>query len=81
MPRYFLQLRDSVDIALDEEGEEFASLDSLKIAMLRAARDTMTGDLHDGLLDLTLRIDAETADRKVVHSLPFSDALEIKYRE
>ncbi len=81
MPRYFLHLRDSVDIAIDEEGQDFVSLDSLKNAMLRAARDTMTGDVHNGLLDLTLRIDAETVDRKMVHTLPFTDALEIKYPE
>ncbi len=81
MPRYFLHLRDSVDIALDEEGYEFASLDSLKVAMLRSARDTMKGDVNNGLLDLTLRIDAETADNELVHTLPFSDAVKIRYPE
>jgi hypothetical protein len=81
MTRYFLHLRDSVDIALDEEGHEFASLDSLNRAMLRSARDTMTGDVQNGLLDLRLRIDAETADRVLVHSVRFTDAVEIRYPE
>jgi hypothetical protein len=81
MTRYFMHLRDGTDVALDEEGREFGDEASLFGAMLHSARDTMTGDVREGRLDLRLRIDAETADGRVVRSLPFVDALEITYPE
>ena len=77
MNRYFLHLRDGVDVALDEEGQEFADEASLAEAMLLNARDSMSNDVRGGKLDLRLRIDAETADGRVVRSLPFSDVLKI----
>ena len=79
MARYFLHLRDGTDVAIDEEGFEFDSMEALRDFMIRSARDTMTGDVLQGHLDLTLRIDAETADGTVALSLPFTEALEIKY--
>jgi hypothetical protein len=81
MTRYFLHLRDGTDVALDDEGREFADDASLGKAMLLNARDTMSGDLNAGRLDLRLRIDAETADGKLVRSLRFTDALEIIFPE
>jgi hypothetical protein len=81
MNRYFLHLRDGTDIALDDEGTEFDSEASLCAAMLRGARDTMSGDVRNGRLDLSLRIDAETADGHIVRTLAFADAVQITYPE
>ena len=77
MARYYLHLRDGDDILLDPEGREFESEEKLQAAVLLCARDLMKGDIGDGRLDLRLRIDAEDAAGKVVHSLPFPDAIEI----
>jgi hypothetical protein len=77
--RYFLHLRDGVDIALDDEGYEYESEAALAAAMLANVRDMMKGDVEAGHLDLRLRLDAETADGRVVQSLPFLEALRITY--
>ena len=79
MIRYFLHFRDGTDIALDEEGLEFESLVSLSAGMHSNARDLIKGDIGRGLLDLRLRIDAETEDGTLVKTLPFGDAIEIIY--
>lgn len=77
MPRYFFHLRDHVDELLDAEGTEFADLESVKHAALRAARDVMMGDLRNGIIDFRYRIDAESQNGEIVFSLPFKHAVNI----
>ena len=81
MTRYFLHLRDGTEVLLDPDGSEFESEEALAAAMLRNVRDLMKGDVETGLLDLSFRLDAETADGRVARSLPFAEAIEIKYPE
>ena len=77
MPRYFLHLRDGIDIALDEEGNDFSSIEDLQAAVLRSARDCIAADAHTGTIDLRQRIDAENENGRVIHSLPFAEAVTI----
>ena len=77
MPRYFLHLRDGIDIALDEEGNDFSSMEDLHAAALKSARDCIAGDAQAGRIDLRQRIDAEDENGGVVFSLPFADAVTI----
>jgi len=51
MPRYFLHLRDGTDIALDEEGLEFADTDAFAAGVLASARDCIAGDARSGVID------------------------------
>lgn len=76
MPRYFLHLRDSVDEVLDPEGIEMPR-EAIAGVALAQARDCMAGDVKSGRLDLHYRIDVHDEAGKVVHSLPFADALEV----
>lgn len=77
MARYFLHLRDGSEQVLDPDGVEFKNLDSLRKAVLDAARDIMCGDLRDGIIDLRFRIDAEDAHGTIVYTLPFKHAFSI----
>jgi hypothetical protein len=72
-----MHLRDSADQLLDPEGQEFASLDDLKKAVLFNARDLLAGDIRNGIIDLRYRIDAENGDREIVYSLPFRHAFSL----
>jgi hypothetical protein len=72
-----MHLRDGTDELLDAEGIEYESLDALRKAVLKAARDLMAGDMHNGVLDFRFRIDAEDADGMIVYSLPFRHAVNI----
>jgi hypothetical protein len=77
MARYFLHLRDHVTELMDPEGIELPNLEAVKNAVLKNARDVMSGDLRSGLLDLRFRIDAENDDGAVVFTLPFMHAVNI----
>jgi hypothetical protein len=77
MARYFMHLRDSTDELLDPEGAEFGTLDLLRTAVLVTARDLLKGDVDLGVIDLRFRIDAEDEEGEIVHTLPFSTAVNI----
>jgi hypothetical protein len=77
LARYFLHLRDGVDEIIDPEGKEFETMEALREYVLIAARDLMTGDIRNGLLDFRFRIDAENESGQVVYSMPFAGALNV----
>src|SRR3982751_6784708 len=71
---YFLHLRDGTDELLDPDGQEFASVEELRKAVMFAARDIMAGDIRNGIIDLRYRIDAENEHGVLIYSLPFKHA-------
>ena len=77
MARYFMHLRDGTEQLLDPEGLEYTSVEAVRKATLVAARDLMTGDVRDGVLDFRFRIDVENVAGEIIYSLPFQHALSI----
>lgn len=77
MARYFLNLRDGTQELLDPEGVEYASLEIMRKAVLRTARDLMSSDIEQGTIDLRFRIDAEDRHGRIVYTLPFKHAVNI----
>jgi hypothetical protein len=77
MSRYFLHLRDGTDEVLDPDGVEFGSLEALRTAVLKNARDVMAGDIQNGVIDFRFRIDAEDGVGAIVYSLPFKHAVSL----
>ena len=77
MARYFMHLRDGTEQILDPEGIEFSNLEAVRKAVLVSARDLMTGDIREGVLDLRFRIDVEDDGGEIVYSLPFKHAVNI----
>jgi hypothetical protein len=71
-----MHLVDSTDILLDPEGIELQP-EAVAPKALAAARDCIAGDVRDGNVDLRYRIDVQDENGKVIHSLPFADAVEI----
>jgi hypothetical protein len=76
MARFFFHLIDSVDILLDEEGIEL-SREAIAANALRQARSIIADDACRGRIDLHYRIDVKDEQGTLVHSLPFSNAVEI----
>jgi hypothetical protein len=76
MTRYFLHLKDSTDEVLDPDGVELLE-DAVPAAALRSARDCISGDVKNGRIDLHYRIEVMNESGQLVHTLPFSDAVEI----
>ncbi|MEO6256851.1 MAG: hypothetical protein ABIO69_08590 [Sphingomicrobium sp.] len=77
MARYFMHLSDGTEQILDPEGLEFASVEALRKSVLLAARDLMSGDIREGILDFRFRIDAEDERGVIIYSLPFKHAVNI----
>ena len=77
MARYFMHLRDGTEQILDPEGQDFPSVEAVRKAALVSARDLMTGDIREGVLDLRFRIDVEDDNGEIVYTLPFKHALNI----
>ena len=76
MPRYFLHLRDNIDEVLDPEGMILPE-EAIAGAALFAARDCISADVKSGRIDLHYRIDVHAEDGQIVHTISFSDAIEI----
>lgn len=77
MARYFMHLRDGTEQILDPEGLEFPTIEALRKAVLASARDLMTGDVREGVIDLRFRIDVEDESGDLVYTLPFKHAVNI----
>ena len=77
MARYYMHLRDGTEQILDPEGLEFANVEALRKAVLVAARDLMTGDIREGVIDFRFRIDAEDEAGVIIYTLPFKHAINI----
>ena len=77
MARYFMHLRDGTEQILDPEGLEFANIEAMRKAVLVSARDLMTGDIREGVMDLRFRIDVEDEDGEIIYTLPFKHAVNI----
>jgi hypothetical protein len=77
MARYYMHLRDGTEQLLDREGLDYPSIEALRKAVLVAARDLMTGDIREGVLDFRFRIDAEDESGVIIYSLPFKHAVSI----
>ncbi len=77
MARYFMHLRDGTEQILDPEGLEFTTIEAVRKAVLVSARDLMTGDIREGVIDLRFRIDVEDEGGDIVYTLPFKHAVNI----
>jgi hypothetical protein len=75
--RYFMHLRDGTEQILDPEGLEFPSIEAMRKAVLVSARDLMTGDIREGVVDLRFRIDVEDEGGAIIYTLPFKHAVNI----
>jgi hypothetical protein len=76
MPRFFMHLRDGTDEVLDPDGIVMP-MDAVPGAALFMARDTMSHDVKNGRVELKCRIDVHNEEGEIVHSVPFTHAVEI----
>jgi hypothetical protein len=71
---YFFHLSDGSDRLLDVEGQELPDLDAAKAFALLCARDTLSHEMRQGVLNLRIRLDVADAAGAVVHTLPLKEA-------
>lgn len=76
MTRYHFHAFNYVH-AIDGEGSEHPDLAAVQAYALTCARDMMSEDLRDGVLDLGHRIEVEDTNSNIVHVLYYRDAVRI----
>lgn len=77
----FFHLRDGRDILLDPDGRNLEGRDAIATAALTEARAIIASEALVGRINLEQHIDVEDADRNVIHSLRFTDAIELVLSE
>lgn len=77
MALYFFHLCDGSHHLLDVEGQELPDLDAAKAFALLCARDTLSHEMRNGLLDLRVRLDVADTAGTVIHTLPLEEAFQV----
>ena len=77
MARYHLHLHECGTITTDEEGLDRPDMESARHEALVAAREVMCGELMNGKLCLDCHIEVQDEAGRVVHVLPFTQAVEV----
>jgi hypothetical protein len=75
VPIYFFHVRGGRADAEDEEGIAHPDEAAARTFALAGARSLIAGDVVEGILDLSGRIDVEDEAGKLVFSLPFEKAV------
>ena len=78
MQTYYFHLRDGTDVLLDPDGRALPSLAVVAGAALFEARAIISADVKAGRISLAQSIDVENESGTLVHTLAFTDAVEIR---
>lgn len=81
MPRYFLNIRNSLGYVEDEEGQDLSGPAEAYDAAVRGARSLMREELIEGKLDLRGRIEVTDESGKLSFTVPFPDTVQIERGE
>lgn len=77
MPTYYFHLRNGSDVLLDPEGRDLRDPNCIKLVALAEARALISQEVLKGRINFGQRLDIEDDAGRIVHSLPFVEAVEI----
>ena len=80
MPHFYMHIRNGTHFVEDEEGVELEDQAAAREVAIAGARDVMAGDLRRGELDLTSFIEVEDESGKLLFTLTFAEAVQVKAR-
>jgi Domain of unknown function (DUF6894) len=75
---YYFHLRDGTDVLLDPDGRALPSLAAVAGVALHEARAIISAEAKGGEISLDQSIDVEDQAGQVVHTLAFTEAIQIK---
>lgn len=75
MPLYFFHLRGGANPVDDEDGWSHADDEAARTAAVTAARGLIAGEVLEGLLDLTSRIEVEDEEHHPLFTVPFASVV------
>ena len=79
MPRFYLHVCNGHGFAEDHDGQELATITDAREAAIRGAREVMASDVRQGELDLTSFIEVEDENRRLLFTVTFADAIQLKH--
>lgn len=77
MPHFRFHVLNDID-APDEEGQELPSLAAAHLRAIDYARDLASAAVRQGQLDLRHRIDIEDGEGKVLLTVTFGEAVDLR---
>lgn len=77
MARFYFHLHECGTLIADDEGLECADLAAVRRTALKAARDVMCGEVEQGRLCLSCRVEVLDGAGAAVLDLPFRDAIAV----
>lgn len=78
MPRYFFHICNGCGFTEDHEGQELVNQSAARAQAIKEARGVMASDLRSGELDMSSFIEVEDAEKCVLFTLTFEDAVTFK---
>ena len=78
MPRFYMHVCNGVGFIEDQEGAELADEDAARTMAIRSARDLMSGEIRDGVLNLSSFIEVEDEAHEHLFTLTFAEAVKIQ---
>ena len=78
MTRYFLHIHNDHGGAEDDEGLEATSLSEAREVAITGIRSLLASEAANGEMNFKGRIDIMNEAGKVLHSVPFADAIKVK---
>ena len=78
MPRFYMHICNGTGFVEDMEGVELPDEATARAKAIEAARDVMAADLRAGELALTSFIEVEDEGKRLLFTLTFADAVQIK---
>ena len=77
MARFYFHLNDGQNVLIDSEGVELPDNDAAARRALDSARDILSAEVREGRVPLDMHLAVEDERGLTVHSLPFTQAVEI----
>ena len=77
MPRYFINIRNTLAFVEDEEGRELAGVAEVHDVAVEGALSLLSAEVAEGRLDLRGCIEVTDERGAIVLMMPFRDALTI----
>ena len=74
---FFFHVHNRIGFVEDEEGRELADLEAARHEAIAGARSIVSEEAKQGCVDLRGRIDVADAERNILLSIPFDEAIEV----
>lgn len=78
MPRFHLNIFNGAGEAPDEEGQELADLAAARAEAIKGIRSLLAAEMSEGAIDLGGRIEIAEPGGRILATIPFGEAVEVR---